>query len=74
MELASLKEKLKSAEINLNAQTQLYEVAKEKFKEGLVNQLELNTYRLNRERAKAQFIQTQYELYFKNEMFKEFRD
>ncbi len=74
LELASLKEKLKSAEVNLKAQNHLYEGAKEKFKEGLVNQMELNTYRLNREKANAQFIQTQYELYFKNEILKELLD
>lgn len=72
LELSSLREKLKSAEINGKAQSRLYEGAKEKFKEGLINQLELNTYRLNMEKVRVRYIQTQYELFFKNEMLKEF--
>jgi len=74
LEVAFLEEKLKSATVNTQAQALLYESAKEKFKEGLVNQLELNTYRLNREKSQVQFIQTQYELYFRNEVLKEFLD
>lgn len=72
LELTTLKEKFNSAEINLEAQTQLYEATKEKFKEGLVNQMELNTYRLNREKAQLQHIQTRYELYFKNKILETF--
>lgn len=72
LELTTLKEKLNSAEINLKAQTRLYEATKEKFKEGLVSQMELNTYRLNREKAQVQSIQTRYELYFKNKILETF--
>lgn len=72
LELTTLEKKLQSAETNANAQTLLYEGAKEKFKEGLVNQLELNTYRLNMEKSKIQFTQTRYEIYFKYLALKEF--
>lgn len=65
LEINNLKEKIKSAKVNLNAQEELYAGAKEKYNEGMISNLELNTYRLNLERAKVQLAQSQTEYYFK---------
>lgn len=71
-EVSILKEKLKSSTVNKATQATLYEGAKEKYKEGLINNLELNTHRLNLEKAKIQHIQTEAELYFKSEILRVF--
>jgi outer membrane protein len=72
LEVSTLKEKLKSSSVNVASQSALYEGAKEKYKEGLINNLELNTYRLNLEKARVQHIQTETEHYFKSEVLKAF--
>lgn len=72
LEVSTLKEKLKNSSVNVSSQSTLYEGAKEKYKEGLINNLELNTYRLNLERARVQHIQTETEHYFKQEVIKAF--
>lgn len=72
LEVNTLREKVKSSDINLAAQSTLYAGAKEKYKEGLINNLELNTYRLNLEKARVQHIQSQTELYFKSSVLKVF--
>lgn len=72
LEINSLKEKIKSSEVNVAAQSALYAGAKEKYKEGLINSLELNTYRLNLEKANVQHIQVKNELYFKTEILRSF--
>lgn len=72
IEIESLREKLKSSTANVQAQEKLYAGAKEKYKEGLINNLEVNTYRLNLEKAKIQQAQTQCELYFKSEILETF--
>lgn len=72
LEISSLQANIESSEINVRAQSILYDGAKEKFREGLINNLELNTYRLNLERIKIQHIQIEYELFYKNEMLKIF--
>lgn len=68
--ISTLKEKGKSASVNAAAQSVLYEGAKEKYKEGLINNLELNTYRLNLEKAKTQEIQTRVEEFYATEKLK----
>ena len=65
MELELLKEKLSYAEINQNTQSKAYLAAKERFSEGILNITELNTFRLNAEKAKITQIQTQLELNYK---------
>lgn len=66
MEIALLSEKLKYAEINLKAQSNSYLSGKERFEEGVLNSIELNTLRINAEKAKITQIQTQIELDFKS--------
>ncbi len=65
LEIALLKEKLKYAETNLVIQNKVYVGAKERFSEGLISSLELNTFRFNAEKAKISFSQNQIELTFK---------
>ena len=65
MEIALLSEKLKFSEINLNVQSKAYINGKERFEEGVINSIELNSLRLNAEKAKASQIQTQIEIDFK---------
>jgi outer membrane protein TolC len=65
MEIALLSEKLKYAEINFKAQNNSYQSGKERFEEGVLNSIELNTLRINAEKAKITLIQTQIELDFK---------
>ncbi|MDP1816525.1 MAG: TolC family protein [Leadbetterella sp.] len=66
MEIALLSEKLKYAETNLKAQNNSYQSGKERFEEGVLNSIELNTLRLNAEKSKITQIQTQIELDFKS--------
>lgn len=59
------KEKLNSATRQLNTQQVAFDSAKERFSEGLIHAIELNNFRLNLEKAKSNFIQAKYELFFR---------
>lgn len=59
------KEKLNSAKRQLNTQQLAFDSAKERFSEGLIHAIELNNFRLNLEKAKSNFIQAKYELFFR---------
>ncbi|WP_255069179.1 TolC family protein [Lacihabitans sp. LS3-19] len=72
MTIDLLKEKLIYAEINQNTQSKAYLAAKERFSEGILNITELNTFRLNAEKAKITRIQTQLELNYKALMLEAF--
>jgi outer membrane protein len=72
MEISLLSEKLKYAEKNLNIQKKAYASAKEQFSEGVINSIELNTFRLNTEKAKISYIQTEIELNLKSLMLEAF--
>ena len=72
MEIALLTEKLKYAEINLTTQNKAYNAAKERFSEGIINSVELNSFRLNSEKARIAQIQTQIELNYKSLMLEVF--
>jgi outer membrane protein len=65
LEISVLKEKKNQALANLQIQSELYESVKERFKEGVLSTLELNTYRINLEKAKATHVKTELELIFK---------
>ena len=66
MEIALLTEKLKFSETNLRIQNKAYLAAKERFTEGIINSVELNTFRVSVEKAKVIQIQTQIELNYKS--------
>ncbi|GEM_PF-1357722 len=72
-EIQLLNSKLSSSKENLSIQEDLYNGVKEKFKEGLANNLELSTYRLNFEHAKIQHIQIESERLFKQLYYSVFR-
>jgi outer membrane protein len=72
LEIDLLTEKLKFAEANITIQNKTYLAAKERFSEGLINSVELNTFRLNAEKAKITASQTQIELYFKKVLLETF--
>lgn len=72
MEIELLKQKLTYSEVNLNIQTKAYLGAKERFSEGVINSIELNTFRLNAEKAKITKIQTQLSLNYKALMLEAF--
>ncbi len=74
MEIALLTEKLKFSETNLRIQNKAYLAAKERFTEGIINSLELNTFRINVEKAKVIQIQTQIELNYKSLILETFLD
>jgi outer membrane protein len=59
------KEKLNSAKRQLNTQQVAFDSAKERFSEGLIHAIELNNFRLNLEKAKSNFVQAKYELFFR---------
>lgn len=58
-------EKLTSAQRQLAAQQTAFDSARERFLEGLIHAIELNTFRLNLEKANSNFIQAKYELLFR---------
>ena len=66
MEIALLTEKLNFTETNLRIQNKAYLAAKERFTEGIINSVELNTFRVSVEKAKVIQIQTQIELNYKS--------
>lgn len=59
------KEKMNSAKRQLNSQQVAFDSANERFSEGLIHTIELNNFRLNLEKAKSNFIQAKYELFFR---------
>ncbi len=58
-------ERLNSAKKQISAQQTAYDSAQERFREGILNTIDLNTFRLNLERAKSNLIQAKYEFYFR---------
>jgi outer membrane protein len=60
-----VQEKLNSARRQLNTQQVAFDSAKERFSEGLIHAIEMNNFRLNLEKAKSNFIQAKYELFFR---------
>jgi outer membrane protein len=58
-------EKLKAAQRQVSAQQIAYDSAKERYLEGLLHTIELNTFRINLEKAKSNLIQSKYEFYFR---------
>lgn len=61
-------ERLNSAKRQIVAQQTAYDSAQERFKEGILNSIDLNTFRLNLERAKSNLIQAKFEYYFRKLM------
>ncbi|UTA67895.1 TolC family protein [Emticicia sp. 21SJ11W-3] len=66
-------EKLTSAQRQLNAQQTAFDSARERFLEGLIHAIELNTFRLNLEKANSNFIQAKYELLFRKMLLDYYR-
>ncbi|MCU0324235.1 MAG: TolC family protein [Spirosomaceae bacterium] len=66
-------ERLNSAKRQVMAQQTAYESAQERFKEGLLNTIDLNTFRLNLERAKSNLIQSRYEFFFRKMILEYYR-
>jgi outer membrane protein len=58
-------EKLKAAQRQVSAQQIAYDSAKERYLEGLLHTIELNTFRIDLEKAKSNLIQSKYEFYFR---------
>lgn len=58
-------EKLNSAKRQIYAQQIAYDSAKDRYLEGLLHAIELNTFRINLEKAKSNLIQSKYEFYFR---------
>lgn len=58
-------EKLKAAQRQVSAQQIAYDSAKVRYLEGLLHAIELNTFRINLERAKSNLIQSKYEFNFR---------
>ena len=58
-------EKLNSAKRQISAQQIAYDSAKDRYLEGLLHAIELNTFRINLEKAKSNLIQSKYEFYFR---------
>jgi outer membrane protein len=58
-------EKLKAAQRQILALQIAYDSAKDRYLEGLLHTIELNTFRINLEKAKSNLIQSKYEFYFK---------
>jgi outer membrane protein len=67
------KEKLSSAKRQLNTQQVAFDSAKERFTEGLIHAIELNNFRLNLEKAKSNFVQAKYELFFRKMLLDYYR-
>jgi outer membrane protein len=58
-------EKLKAAQKQVSAQQIAYDSAKDRYLEGLLHAIELNTFRIDLEKAKSNIIQSKYEFYFR---------
>ncbi len=58
-------EKMIAAQKQVSAQQIAYDSARERYLEGLLHTIELNTFRINLERAKSNLIQSKYEFYFR---------
>jgi len=58
-------EKLKAAQRQILALQIAYDSAKDRYLEGLLHTIELNTFRINLEKAKSNLIQSKYEFYFR---------
>lgn len=58
-------DKSKAAQKQVSAQQIAYDSAKERYLEGLLHTIELNTFRINLEKAKSNFTQAKYEFYFR---------
>lgn len=58
-------DKHKAAQKQVSAQQIAYDSAKERYLEGLLHTVELNTFRINLEKAKSNLIQAKYEFYFR---------
>ena len=58
-------EKFFAAQKQISAQQIAYDSAKDRFLEGLLHAIELNTFRINLEKAKSNLIQSKYEFYFR---------
>jgi len=58
-------EKLKAAQKQVSTQQIAYDSAKDRYLEGLLHAIELNTFRINLEKAKSNIIQPKYEFYFR---------
>lgn len=61
-------EKLKAAQRQVYAQQIAYDSAKDRYLEGLLHAIELNTFRINLEKSKSNLIQSKYEFYFRKIM------
>lgn len=59
-------EKFIATQKQISAQQIAYDSAKDRFIEGLIHAIELNTFRINLEKAKSNLIQSKYEFYFRN--------
>jgi len=58
-------EKLKAAQRQVSTQQIAYDSAKERYLEGLLHTIELNTFSINLEKAKSNLIQSKYEFCFR---------
>ena len=58
-------EKFIAAQKQISAQQIAYDSAKERYLEGLLHTIELNTFRINLEKAKSNLPQAKYEFYFR---------
>ena len=58
-------EKFIVAQKQISVQQIAYDSAKDRFLEGLIHAIELNTFRINLEKAKSNLIQSKYEFYFR---------
>lgn len=58
-------EKFIAAQKQISVQQIAYDSAKDRFLEGLLQAIELNTFRINLEKAKSNLIQSKYEFYFR---------
>ncbi len=58
-------EKLKAAQRQILALQIAYDSAKDRYLEGLLHTIELNTFRIDLEKAKSNLIQSKYEFYFR---------
>lgn len=72
LEIQVLDEKVSQAKINQQIQQELYWAMKERFAEGLVSLLELNTYRLNAEKASNLLVRTEVDYAFKKQVLQTF--
>lgn len=72
LEIELLQEKSDYSDINKKIQEKAYLAAKERFEEGLINSIELNSFRINFEKASITLIQTNIELSYKSLIYQTF--